>query len=99
MAEPQANQTKVSKGQLYLEGKIDDVSEFKNEYTTRVILPAVDEFSSPDVVIIRSKVKVGMVNELVKGVFQLRGYKHYYDLKEGGRVQTANMYLSPVQEF
>lgn len=90
---------KVGKGQLFIEGKIDTVEEFKGDYTTRVILPAIDSYSSPDVVIVKSKMKVGLVDEVLKGVFALRGYKHFYDTTEGKRVNTANMYLSPVQEL
>lgn len=59
---------------LKLSGKIDSVRHHGGNCYTRVIAPADDPYSRPDVVEVRSKAPVGSVGQMVTLDCALHGY-------------------------
>lgn len=57
-----------------LSGKIDSVRHHGGNIYTRIISPADDPYSRPDVVEVRSKAPVGLVDQMVTVDCVLRGY-------------------------
>lgn len=59
---------------LKLSGKVDSVRHHGGNVYTRVISPADDPYSRPDVVEVRSKTPVGVPGQMVGLDCVLRGY-------------------------
>lgn len=59
---------------LKLSGKVDSVRHHGGNIYTRIISPADDPFSRPDVVEVRSKAPIGLVDKMVTVDCALHGY-------------------------
>jgi len=79
MSAPATNITPLSNKPKFCEtsvhGRVEDVQRYEGIYRTRVICPAVDEFSSPQKLLIRSKTRLGSKDELITISCRLGGYQ------------------------
>jgi hypothetical protein len=73
----------VRVAQSFLKGRIDGVRRFTgaqgNVVLTLLILPAVDEYSSPAVVEVSSRQPIGKAGEEWEGYVQVGGYRNSWD--------------------
>lgn len=60
--------------QAIVAGKISDVRRHENVFYTTVLCPAADEFSSPSVVEIRSKDRIGQREDLCRVKVKVGGF-------------------------
>ena len=56
-------------------GRVEEVSRFEGMYYTRIVCPAEDEYSQPQMVKIRSKTRIGSREEIVTCKCRIGGYK------------------------
>lgn len=78
-------------GQVYIVGKIDNVRKFDSKFYTRVIMPAVDEYSSPAFVEIESSERLGDVEDVLKCTAVLTGFRNDFRMtdKESGETRAV----------
>lgn len=89
---------KLKPGQAVIKGRIDARRRFNNEFYTRLVLPAPDEYTPPAVVEVISKDKLGDIGDDWTGCVRIGGRRNSFpatDRDTGERVvvQTANIYL------
>lgn len=76
-----------------LQGKIDGVSEFKGNWSTRIVMPAHDEYSKPEIALLKTNHKVGSVGEMYTGAVKPCGFKHFYTNNDNVTVNTAKCHF------
>jgi hypothetical protein len=89
-------------GEVLIKGKIVQGRRFEKRWFTQVVMPAHDEFSSPQQVELRSAHSLGAVGELISVRCRLGGYLgRSYEVtdKESGevrRIRNVNMTLELI---
>ena len=92
MAEPVQKQTPM---EVLIKGRVEQRQRWEGKYITRVITPAQDAYSKPQIVSIRSKQPIGAVGDELTITCKLGGYtrKPYKSTdKESGDIT----YVTPV---
>lgn len=89
---------KLKPGQAIIKGRIEARRRFNNEFYTRLVLPAPDEYTPPAVVEVISKDKLGEIGDDWTGCVRIGGRRNSFpvtDRDTGERVvvQSANIYL------
>jgi hypothetical protein len=83
--------------QVLITGRIDSVrtydSQGRRTFEHRVVLPAVDQYTSPSYVLVQAPLKLGAVGDDAKVICHLGGFRDRYRSKEGEFVETARMFL------
>jgi hypothetical protein len=85
-----------------ISGRIDycrryETNQGESRYEQRVILPAPDNFSTPQVVLVESRAKLGNSGEEIKVVVSIGGYRDQYKDKAGEQILTARVKLVAVE--
>lgn len=92
MATPAATVLPTRAMEVIVKGKLVSSRRHENRYFTQIITPAVDEFSQPQHVEVRSKAKVGDRDEMVTVRARLGGYlgrPYQATDKSTGEMRTA----------
>lgn len=55
-------------------GRIEEVQKYEGTYSTRLVTPAADQYSKPQIVKIRSKTRIGSREEIITVNCVLGGY-------------------------
>ncbi|WP_027469109.1 hypothetical protein [Deefgea rivuli] len=105
MSTPQENQKlSLKPNQALLFGRIHSVRRADDFTYTEVTLPAVDQYTPPNSVEIRSKKRLGQAGETIEALVTCGGYRaksfQYLDKETGEKVTrrpTVNVY-SAVEE-
>lgn len=85
--------------QLYLTGKIVSSRRHENKIFTKLITPAKDEYSKPNVFEVVSNQTLGVKDSVFSGVFEMTGFvfeKPYVDKNQQPQVfydRTVNLTL------
>lgn len=83
-------------GEVFVNGKVDHIEQYQDRYFFRVMLPAVDEYSQPGVVLVSAKRKIAQLDQPFKAVCRIGGYRNDYDGKSG-RVKSARNTLEVAE--
>jgi len=95
--------TSLKPMQVFIKGKIEAKRKHESTWYTRLITPAADEYSRPQVVEIRSKQKLGDAGEETTAVCKLGGYSRKpfrvtdRDTGESTTVTPVDMTLDAVE--
>lgn len=85
----------IKPNQVFIVGRVDHVRTFpvngKKVFETRVIQPSADSFTSPTAVAVQSETRLGDVDEDVRVLCSVVGYKDTYKTRpdENGEVKTV----------
>jgi hypothetical protein len=83
--------------QVLITGRIDSVRTFDSQgrrtFEHRVVLPAVDQYTSPSYVLVQAPLKLGSPGEDVKVICHVGGFRDRFKTKDGEFVETARMFL------
>lgn len=82
--------------QVLIRGRVESRRRFEKSTFTRIVAPAADPYSRPQVVEVRSKAAIGEPGEEITVPAMLGGYagKPFKATdKETGEVRTAQMYI------
>lgn len=83
--------------QILITGRIDSIrtydSQGRRTFEHRVVLPAVDQYTSPSYVLVQAPLKLGAVGEDVKVICHVGGFRDRYKSKDGEFIETARMIL------
>jgi hypothetical protein len=85
MSTPESNTPKLQRNQMYLVGRIAAVQtkrDAQNRYIHHIATPAADEFSRPQELDVRSKVRLGAVGDPVSLVVSWEGYQQRFTYKD-----------------
>lgn len=82
--------TQIKPGTIYVIGRVDSVRRFDGRTYTRLVMPALDQYSSPSTIEFESPSRVGEVGEDIKVTLSLAGYRNDYKSvdKETGELRT-----------
>lgn len=89
---PTATQSVMKPMQVLVFGKIENVRSYEKHIYTTVICPAPDAYSSPSVVQIRSKGRIGQREDEIKQLCKVGGFRRKpfkMTDKETGEVSTV----------
>ena len=82
--------SEIKRCHVFISGRIDSSRRFDGRHFTRMVLPAIDEYSSPGVVEVESISRLGDVGENWKGTVVLSGFRNDYKSsdKETGELRS-----------
>lgn len=89
---------RLKPNQVFCKGKIEAVEDNKGDtvYTT-VVCPAADAYSSPAVVQIWSKRRIGREGDEVSLLCQIGGYRNKFTTRDNKEVVGVRMHLVAVE--
>lgn len=83
--------------QILIAGRIDSIrtydSQGRRTFEHRVVLPAVDQYTSPSYVLVQASLKLGAVGDDAKLICHVGGFRDRYKSKDGEFIETARMML------
>ena len=87
---------------VHVAGRIEASSKYQDSFTTVMKTPALDDYSYPSTIEIRSKARLGQIGDEIAVVGRLSGVPRKYNRtdKSTGEitvVKTADMYLHLVE--
>lgn len=87
---PASVPSKIQVGQVLVVGKLMKIQKAGQMYEHLVIQPAPDEYSSPATLSILSKLRLGQVDDQVRVLCRLSGFRRTYKMtdRETGEVMT-----------
>ncbi|PRC91037.1 single-stranded DNA-binding protein [Solimicrobium silvestre] len=96
MAEPatatQSSNSKIGFMQVAVKGRIESSSSYEGKRATKIMTPAADEYSRPQILEVRSKNRLGENGDLVTLRCTLGGYQrkaYQAKDKESGEIKTV----------
>ena len=93
-----AESGKLAANQAVIRGRIVEVNRTENATYTDVVLPAPDQYSSPQNIRIVSARLIGKPGEDITQRVQIKGYRRSYNDKSGEKRFACDIALSAIED-
>lgn len=89
---------KLAANQTVIRGRVHEINRTENATYTDIILPAPDQFSSPQNIRVVSGRLIGKPGEDVTVRCQIKGYRRKYQDKHGDTKYACDISLSAIED-
>lgn len=92
MSEVQTNPKTLKPMETLIRGRIEEVKKHEKDFFTRVICPALDAYSTPAIIELKSDQRLGERGDEITTIARVGGYRSYFQSldKETGEISKRS---------